>query len=82
MVQGMGGMASQHWNKFKQLSCEAYNIIRKSTNLILNLVSLMIDANITDISREPERSLLKVPKLANSLFFNCEKKKISFFFPP
>jgi len=60
MVQGMGGMNSHHWIQFKQLCCEAYNIIRKSTNLILNLVTLMVDANIPDISEEPEKSLLKL----------------------
>jgi len=62
MVQGMGGMTSHQWIQFKQLCCEAYNIIRKSTNLILNLFSLMVDANIPDISEEPEKSLLKVRK--------------------
>jgi phosphatidylinositol 3-kinase len=59
MVEGMGGQNSQHYTEFKQYCCEAYNILRKSANLILNLFSLMIDANIQDIN-QGERSVLKV----------------------
>jgi len=59
MVEGMGGQNSPHYNEFKQYCCEAYNILRKSANLILNLFSLMIDANIQDIN-QGEKSVLKV----------------------
>mmetsp|Transcript_226 Transcript_226/g.287 ORF Transcript_226/g.287 Transcript_226/m.287 type:complete len:600 (+) Transcript_226:69-1868(+) len=60
MVEGMGGASSEHYLKFKEHCCEAYNILRKSANLILNLFQLMIDADIPDISDEPEKSILKV----------------------
>eukprot|EP01113_Clastostelium_recurvatum_P033439 TRINITY_DN4415_c0_g1_i2.p1 TRINITY_DN4415_c0_g1~~TRINITY_DN4415_c0_g1_i2.p1 ORF type:complete len:870 (+),score=126.35 TRINITY_DN4415_c0_g1_i2:136-2745(+) len=60
MVEGMGGANSKFYLQFKQLCCEAYNILRKSANLILNLFSLMVDANIPDISTDPEKSLLKI----------------------
>ncbi|KYQ93224.1 phosphatidylinositol 3-kinase [Tieghemostelium lacteum] len=60
MVVGMGGENSKHYEKFKQFCCEAYNILRKSSHLILNLFALMIDANIPSISEEKEKSILKV----------------------
>eukprot|EP01112_Ceratiomyxa_fruticulosa_P019366 TRINITY_DN6326_c0_g1_i1.p1 TRINITY_DN6326_c0_g1~~TRINITY_DN6326_c0_g1_i1.p1 ORF type:complete len:834 (-),score=158.90 TRINITY_DN6326_c0_g1_i1:116-2617(-) len=60
MVEGMGGANSKHYLQFKQFCCEAYNILRKSANLILNLFSLMVDANIPNISIDPEKSILKV----------------------
>eukprot|EP01102_Stenamoeba_stenopodia_P008403 TRINITY_DN2413_c0_g1_i3.p1 TRINITY_DN2413_c0_g1~~TRINITY_DN2413_c0_g1_i3.p1 ORF type:complete len:756 (-),score=166.31 TRINITY_DN2413_c0_g1_i3:142-2073(-) len=60
MVEGMGGASSVHYAQFKQHCCEAYNILRKSANLILNLLSLMIDADIPHLSFEPEKSILKV----------------------
>ncbi len=59
MVEGMGGQNSAHYNQFKFYCCEAYNILRKSAHLILNLFSLMIDAHIRDIN-QGEKSVLKV----------------------
>ncbi|KDR78928.1 hypothetical protein GALMADRAFT_1365700 [Galerina marginata CBS 339.88] len=49
MVDGMGGAQSPHYARFKNFCFTAYTILRKSTNLILNLVTLMVDANIPDI---------------------------------
>lgn len=60
MVVGMGGENSKDYEKFKQLCCEAYNILRKSSHLILNLFALMIDASIPSISEDKEKSILKV----------------------
>eukprot|EP00761_Pharyngomonas_kirbyi_P010894 gb/GECH01010917.1/.p1 GENE.gb/GECH01010917.1/~~gb/GECH01010917.1/.p1 ORF type:complete len:900 (+),score=181.57 gb/GECH01010917.1/:1-2700(+) len=65
MVDGMGGTESNHYKAFKSYCCEAYNILRKKANLILNLFLLMVDANIPDIvgvnpSMDPKRNLLKV----------------------
>jgi len=60
MVEGMGGALSPHYRQFKQHSCEAYNILRKSANLILNLFSLMLDADLPNISSQPEKSIHKV----------------------
>jgi phosphatidylinositol 3-kinase len=59
MVEGMGGQNSAHYSQFKFYCCEAYNILRKSAHLILNLFSLMIDAHIRDIN-QGEKSVLKV----------------------
>jgi len=51
MVDAMGGAGSQHYKKFKTHCHTAFIILRKNANLILNLVTLMIDANITDINQ-------------------------------
>ncbi|KAL4074993.1 kinase-like domain-containing protein [Scleroderma yunnanense] len=49
MVDGMGGAQSTHYARFKNFSHTAFTILRKSANLMLNLVALMVDANIPDI---------------------------------
>ena len=58
MVFGMGGQDSPHYMQFKSFACEAYNILRKSGNLILSLVSLMVDSNLEDV--DGMRSVLKL----------------------
>ncbi|GJJ08563.1 hypothetical protein Clacol_002782 [Clathrus columnatus] len=49
MVDAMGGTTSTHYARFKHFCFTAFSILRKSANLILNLVSLMVDADIPDI---------------------------------
>ncbi|KAG6837574.1 hypothetical protein H0H93_006988 [Arthromyces matolae] len=49
MVDGMGGAQSPHYARFKNFCFTAFSILRKSANLILNLVALMVEANIPDI---------------------------------
>lgn len=60
MVDGMGGTTSEQYRQFKQYCFTAYTTLRKSSNLILNLFSLMVDANIPDIKIEPDKVVLKV----------------------
>ncbi|KAL2758535.1 hypothetical protein ACRALDRAFT_2098462 [Sodiomyces alcalophilus JCM 7366] len=60
MVDCMGGVQSEHFKMFKQYCFLAYAALRKSSNLILNLFSLMVDANIPDIRFEPDKAVLKV----------------------
>lgn len=60
MVEGMGGSSSQHYADFKSYCFTAYTTLRKSSNLILNLFALMVDANIPDIKIEPDKAVLKV----------------------
>lgn len=60
MVDCMGGHDSQHYQMFKQYCFLAYTALRKSSNLILNLFSLMVDANIPDIKLEPDKAVQKV----------------------
>lgn len=50
MVVGMGGPTSQNYYRFKSYCCQAYNVLRKSGNLILNLLTLSLDANIGSIA--------------------------------
>lgn len=49
MVDGMGGAQSPHYMRFKNYCFTAFTILRKSANLMINLVALMVDANIPDI---------------------------------
>ncbi|QUC20051.1 uncharacterized protein UV8b_04292 [Ustilaginoidea virens] len=60
MVECMGGVSSEHYNRFKQYCFLAYTALRKSSNLILNLFSLMVHANIPDIRLEPDKAVIKV----------------------
>lgn len=60
MVECMGGVSSEHYQKFKQYCFLAYTALRKSSNLILNLFSLMVHANIPDIRLEPDKAVMKV----------------------
>jgi phosphatidylinositol 3-kinase len=60
MVDAMGGASSSHYNKFKTLCCTAFIILRKSSNLILNLFTLMADSNISNIKLDPEKAVFKV----------------------
>ncbi|KAF2286665.1 hypothetical protein GH714_023353 [Hevea brasiliensis] len=64
MVEAMGGAESQYYTRFKSYCCEAYNILRKSSNLILNLFHLIAGSNIPDIAFDPEKSILKAKGLA------------------
>jgi phosphatidylinositol 3-kinase len=60
MVDCMGGSNSEHYRQFKQYCFLAYSALRKNCNLILNLFSLMVNANIPDIKLEPDKAALKV----------------------
>ncbi|KAK3330888.1 kinase-like domain-containing protein [Apodospora peruviana] len=60
MVDCMGGSGSEYYRQFKQYCFLAYSALRKNSNLILNLFSLMVDANIPDIRLEPDKAVLKV----------------------
>lgn len=50
MAEAMGGEDHEQYNRFKSYCCQAFNWLRKSANLILNLLSLMADAGIPDLS--------------------------------
>lgn len=62
MAEAMGGEDSEHYRRFTTYCCQAYNWLRKSAHLILNLLSLMGDAGIKDISLRSDLSkvILKV----------------------
>ena len=44
MVQAMGGVHSEGFREFCRYCTLAYNLLRKHTSLIMNLLALMVDA--------------------------------------
>ncbi|KJE91037.1 phosphoinositide-3-kinase [Capsaspora owczarzaki ATCC 30864] len=60
MVEGMGGANSVHYKKFLAHCYNAFLILRKSSNLILNLFTLMVDSSVPDIANEPDKAVMKV----------------------
>ncbi|KAK4513454.1 uncharacterized protein ATC70_005455 [Mucor velutinosus] len=60
MIEAMGGANSPHYLSFQQYCYTAFTTLRRNANLILNLFSLMVDANIPDIKIEPDKAVMKV----------------------
>lgn len=60
MIDGMGGTESKEYMQFCSLACQAFNTLRKSAGLILNLLHLMSDAGIEDLSNNPSADALGV----------------------
>ena len=54
----MRGEDAEPYNRFKAYCCQAYNWLRKSAPLIPNLLSLMGDAGIEDISHKSDLGLV------------------------
>lgn len=53
MTNGMGGQDSTEYRQFRSLACQTFNVLRKSAGLVLNLLHLMGDAGIADLSDNP-----------------------------
>lgn len=49
MLDGMGGKDSPYYHSFRGYCATAYTTLRKSSNLILNLFSLMQDSGVQDV---------------------------------
>ncbi|ESO00877.1 hypothetical protein HELRODRAFT_113006 [Helobdella robusta] len=60
MIEPMGGVTGEKFTEFKQLCYTTFLHLRRSSSLILNLFSLMIDANVPDIALEPDKTVKKV----------------------
>ncbi|XP_054286750.1 phosphatidylinositol 3-kinase catalytic subunit type 3 [Macrosteles quadrilineatus] len=60
MVEAMGGTDSEYYHEFRKLCYTAYLHLRRNANVILNLFSLMVNANVPDIALEPDKALKKV----------------------
>ncbi|XP_013404834.1 phosphatidylinositol 3-kinase catalytic subunit type 3 [Lingula anatina] len=60
MVEAMGGTSSKQFEDFRTLCYTSFLHLRRSANLILNLFSLMIHANVPDIALEPDKTVKKV----------------------
>lgn len=59
MMGGMGGTQSEHYQEFQKQCYMAFLHLRRYSNLILNLFSL-VDTNIPDIALEPDKTVKKV----------------------
>jgi phosphatidylinositol 3-kinase len=66
MADGMGGKygpdgkENKEYEDFKKYCYNAFLHLRRHANLILNLFSLMVDANIPDIALEPDKTVKKL----------------------
>lgn len=49
MVEGLGGTSSPQYAQFKQYCFTAYAALRKSSSLVLNLFSLMVQSSVQDV---------------------------------
>ncbi len=57
MMEAMGGVDSPDYKRFRMYCCQAYTILRKRAQLILNLLNLMVDAGIEELSNDPRGTL-------------------------
>jgi phosphatidylinositol 3-kinase len=53
MIAAMGGLHHHNFQRFTLLACSTFSILRKSASLILNMLELMVDAGIADLSHRP-----------------------------
>eukprot|EP00051_Salpingoeca_urceolata_P025048 m.444882 g.444882 ORF g.444882 m.444882 type:complete len:547 (+) comp20300_c6_seq2:1212-2852(+) len=60
MVEGMGGVTSDEMRQFRSHCYNAFLILRKNANLILNLFAMMVDSNVHDIALDPDKTVMKV----------------------
>merc|ERR1711920_646974 len=90
MVEGMGGNTSPGYQSFKSKCCQAYKILRRHAKLIINLLYLMADSGIKDLSGDPQFAILKVEQKfqlmmddeqAEEYFLNLIDESVSALFP-
>jgi len=77
MVQAMGGVDGNDFRKFRSYCFTAFNILRKSSNLILNLFSLMKHSNVTDIMADQDRAVMKIQ--TNFQLNRTEEEAVQYF---
>lgn len=65
VIEGMGGLENENYKKFCDYCFISYIILRKNSNLILNLFQLMIDSNIP-VLQTPSYRLAKQGHELNS----------------
>lgn len=73
MVEGMGGTQSEQYQEFRKQCYTAFLHLRRYSNLILNLFSLMVDANIPDIALEPDKT---VKRSRISSVWTCQMRRL------
>ncbi len=57
MVDAMGGANSDEMKRFRTHCYNAFLILRKNANLILNLFTLMLSSSVSDIALDPDRTV-------------------------
>jgi phosphatidylinositol 3-kinase len=63
MVEGMGGQGSVYYRSFVSKCTQAFQIMRRHSNLIISLLYLAADANLKDMrEQDPRLAILKVQK--------------------
>eukprot|EP00053_Salpingoeca_punica_P017396 m.167592 g.167592 ORF g.167592 m.167592 type:complete len:821 (+) comp17196_c0_seq2:270-2732(+) len=60
MVEGMGGSGSDEMKRFRSHCYNAFLILRRHANLVLNLFALMVQSSIHDIALDPDKTVIKV----------------------
>lgn len=60
LIDGMGGINSDNYAKFRSLCFTAFTSLRKSSNLILALLSLMTESTVPTMQLEREQAVQKV----------------------
>jgi len=78
MIDAMGGPTSKHYARFVALSCQAFNILRKSAPVVLSLLSLMSDAGIEMLPREEADVILG--KLQDKFRLDLDDEAAEVFF--
>lgn len=90
MVEGMGGNTSKGYESFKSKCCQAFKILRRHGKLIINLLYLMTDSGIKDLSGDPQFSIMKVEQKfqemmddeqAEKHFLSLIEESVSALFP-
>ena len=59
MAHVMGGRQGGPYQKFLQLSCRAYNILRKNANTLINLFTLMVPAGMPELAARDDIQYMK-----------------------
>ena len=67
MIEGFGGVNSEHYQEFRRECYTAFLYLRRHANLILNLFGLMVDASVPDIALEPDKTVKKVQVISEFL---------------
>lgn len=81
MVDGMGGTDSKEYRQFCSLACQSFNVLRKSAGLVLNLLHLMSDGGIEDLSHNPSADAIGIISKVEERFkleFTDEQAEIFF----
>jgi len=90
MVEGMGGNGSVGFQSFRSKCCQAYKILRRHAKLIINLLYLMTDSGIKDLTGDPQFAILKVEQKFQAMmddeqaeehFLNLIDESVSALFP-